>query len=152
MLRVHPVSGAMRCLYRPSALSNMLQVVVVLGASGLLGLKCLGPRTLHLNLYGSQPVEEHDRGRNERSTPRSFVLPATPGVALAQEAMKDTGVRKQQVLRCVSILRTLGYQIDGDESLLNANVVDAIYTFQEERHLPATGKVDDATMRALKCF
>jgi hypothetical protein len=129
----------------------MLQILVVLGAGGLLSLKCLDHRTLLLNLYGSQPVEEHDRGRNERSTPRSFVLPATPGVAAAQEAMNDTGVRKRQVLRCVSVLRTLGYQIDGDESLLNARVVEAIYTFQEDRHLPATGKVDDATMRALKC-
>ena len=132
-------------------LSIMAQFFVVLGAAGLLGLKWFDHRTSPLNLYGSPAVGEHDSGRNERSTPRSFILPATPGVAAAQEAMNDSGIRKRQVSRCVSALRTLGYQIDGDESLLNAKVVEAIYTFQEDRHLPATGKVDDATMRALKC-
>ena len=132
-------------------LSSTLQILVVLAASGLLGLRYIGHRALQLNLYGSQPVEEHNRGRNERSTPRSFILPATPGVALAQEAMNDTGVRKRQVLKCVSVLRTLGYEIGGDESLMNAKVVEAIYIFQEDRHLAATGKIDDATTRALKC-
>ena len=29
--------------------------------------------------------DEKDIGRNERSTPRTFVLPATPAVALIQE-------------------------------------------------------------------
>ena len=27
----------------------------------------------------------NDKGRNERSTPRTFILPATPSVALVQE-------------------------------------------------------------------
>jgi len=106
---------------------------------------------VNLNIYGLHAVEEHGTGRNERSTPRSFVLPATPGVALAQESLKATGVYPRRVSKCVSVLRTLGYQIDGDESLLNAKVVEAIYTFQSDQHLPTTGKVDELTMRALKC-
>ena len=32
--------------------------------------------------------EGSDKGRNERSTPRSFILPATPAVALEQERKK----------------------------------------------------------------
>ncbi len=134
------------------ALSGVLQILVVAGTVALLSLKFIDHRSILLNLYGSHPAEEgHDRGRNERSTPRSFVLPATPGVALAQEAVNEAGDRRQQVLRCVSVLRTLGYQIDGDENLLNAKVVEALFTFQEIRQLPATGKIDDTTMRALKC-
>ena len=106
---------------------------------------------MKLNIYGFHAVDEHGTGRNERSTPRSFVLPATPGVALAQESLKATGVYPRRVSKCVSVLRTLGYQIDGDESVLNAKVVEAIYTFQSDQHLPTTGKVDELTMRALKC-
>ena len=66
--------------------------------------------------------------------------------------MNARDLKKRQILRCVSVLRTLGYQIDGDENLLNAEVVEAAYMFQENRHLPATAKLDDATIRALKCL
>jgi hypothetical protein len=131
--------------------SRVLQILVVLSASGLLTLNWIGHRSVKLEIYGLHAVEEHGTGRNERSTPRSFVLPATPGVAIAQESLKATGVYPRRVYKCVSVLRTLGYQIDGDESLLNAKVVEAIYRFQIDQHLPATGRVDELTMRALKC-
>ena len=114
-------------------LNRVLQILVVLSASGLLTLNWIGHRSVKLDLYGLHAVEEHGTGRNERSTPRSFVLPATPGVALAQESLKATGVYSRQVSKCVSVLRTLGYQIDGDENLLNAKVVEAIYIFQSDR-------------------
>ncbi len=131
--------------------NRVLQILVVLTASGLLTLTWIGHGSINLNIYGLRAVEEHGTGRNERSTPRSFVLPATPGVALAQESLKATGVYPRRMSKCVSVLRTLGYQIDGDESLLNAKVVEAIYTFQRDQHLPPTGKADEPTMRAMKC-
>jgi hypothetical protein len=131
--------------------NRVLQILVVLIASGLLTLDWIGHGSVNLNIYGLHAAEEHGTGRNERSTPRSFVLPATPGVALAQESLTATGVYPHRVSKCVSVLRTLGYQIDGDESLLNAKVVEAIYTFQSDQHLPPTGKADELTMRALKC-
>jgi hypothetical protein len=131
--------------------NRFLQILVVLSASGLLTLNWTGHRSVKLNFYGLHAVEEHGTGRNERSTPRSFVLPATPGVAFAQESLKAPGVYSRQVSKCVSTLRTLGYQIEGDENLLNAKVVEAIYIFQSDRHLPTTGKADELTMRALKC-
>ncbi len=131
--------------------NRLLQILVVLSTSGLLTLNWIGHRSVKLNFYGLHAVEERGTGRNERSTPRSFVLPATPGVAFAQESLKATGVYSRQVSKCVSMLRTLGYQIDGDENLLNAKVVEAIYIFQSDRNLPTTGKADELTMRALKC-
>jgi hypothetical protein len=131
--------------------NRVLQILVVLSVSGLLALNWIGHRSVNLSFYGLHAVEEQGTGRNERSTPRSFVLPGTPGVALAQESLKATGRYPRRVSRCVSVLRTLGYQIDGDESVLNAKVVEAIYTFQSDQHLPTTGKVDELTMRALKC-
>ena len=144
----------MATIPRPGARQTpnwVLQILVVLSASGLLALNWIGHRSVNLNIYGLHAVDEHGTGRNERSTPRSFVLPATPGVALAQESLKATGVYPRRVSKCVSVLRTLGYPIDGDESVLNARVVEAIYTFQIDQHLPTTGKVDQLTMRALKC-
>ena len=69
-------------------------------------------------------------------------MPATPGVAFAQESLKATGVYFE-VTKCVSMLRTLGYQIDGDENLLNAKVVEAMYIFQSEQNLTTTGKADN---------
>jgi hypothetical protein len=131
--------------------NQLLQILVVLSAIVLLSLNWTGHSSVKLNIYGLHAVEEHGTGRNERSTPRSFVLPATPGVAIAQESLKVTGLYPRRVSKCVSVLRTLGYQIDGDESLLNAKVVEAIYTFQSDQHLPTTGKMDELTMRALKC-
>lgn len=131
--------------------NRALQLLVILSAGGLLSLNWIGHRKLNLNLYGFHAAEERDTERNERSTPRSFVLPATPAVALVQEKMKSSGANQIRLSRCVSVLRTLGYKIDGDDSVLDAKVVEAIYTFQTERHLPATGKVDESTMRVLKC-
>ena len=133
-------------------LNRLLQIVVVLSVSGLLSLNWIGDGKLPLNLYGFRAVDERGTGRNERSTPRSFVLPATPAVALAQEKMKNSGADQARLMKCVSVLRTLGYNIDGDDSLLNAKVVEAIYSFQSKRNLPTTGKPDELTMRELKCF
>lgn len=132
--------------------TRTLQIAVILGAASLLGIKLLGGVPFEANYSTLIQKKDHARGRNERSTPRSFVLPATPAVALAQEAMKDNGFSMQRLLRCVSVLRTLGYDIEGDENLLNAKVVEAIYTFQKDRDLNPSGKLDFRTMRALKCL
>jgi hypothetical protein len=130
----------------------VLQVLVVLSVGGLLSVKFIAHGAVNLNLYGLHAVDGRGDGRNERSTPRSFVLPASPAVAFAEEDEKDTSVNSQRVSKCVAALRTLGYQIDSDESLRNAKVVEAFYIFQSDQHLPTTGRPDELTMRALKCF
>jgi hypothetical protein len=130
----------------------VLQVLVVLSVSGLVGVKFIAHGAVNLSLYGFHAVDGRDGNRNERSTPRSFVLPASPAVAIAEEDETHAGIDSQRIGRCVAALRVLGYQIDGDESQRNAKVVEAFYIFQSDRHLPATGRPDELTMKALKCL
>lgn len=101
--------------------------------------------------YGSEALEVQGAERNERSTPRSFILPATPGVAFEQERQKYDRGKQAQLAKCAGTLRNLGYQFSNSETLLNAKIVEAIFEFQVEHNLPATGRLDQATMRAMKC-
>src|SRR5271156_5706318 len=57
--------------------------------------------------------------------------PATPAVASIQNGRR-VGVDSERMARCVAELRMHGYQIDGDEDLLNAKLVEAIFRFQAE--------------------
>ena len=104
-----------------------------------------------LDIYHYELAKDENSERNERSTPRSFILPATPGVAFQQEKERDTASGPDQIAKCVSILRNLGYRIDGNVSLFNAKLSEAIYTFQVDHNLTATGTIDPATLRAIKC-
>src|SRR5262245_49453329 len=88
--------------------------------------------------------------RNERSVPRSFILPASPGVAFEQEAQLVDSARKIQIANCVGALKVLGYD-PGDASFLNAKLVEAVYTYQVTHKLPTTGRLDQQTMGMLKC-
>lgn len=101
----------------------------------------------------ASPVPEN--GRNERSTPRSFILPATPAVAFEQEMRSfkksDAEMSRQQLAACVVRLTDLGYDV-GDEAVpFNAKLSEAIYEYQEAHHLGTTGKLDSATVRSLSC-
>lgn len=96
---------------------------------------------------------ESDSPRNERSTPRSFILPATPSVALEQERQRSRSPGKpDEVARCVARLRSLGYQIYGNEGLENVKVVEAIFSFQAASRLESTGRLNGATMKVLQCI
>ncbi len=100
---------------------------------------------------GSEVFAVRDAERNERSTPRSFILPATPGVAFEQERQQSDKAKQAQFEACVGMLRGLGYQVGDREALLNAKLVEAVYTFQVEHNLPTTGRLDQATMKVIKC-
>jgi hypothetical protein len=63
--------------------SFALHACTVIFAMSLIGLWWFGPRSASVG-FGSGESED-GTGRNERSTPRSFILPATPAVALAQQ-------------------------------------------------------------------
>lgn len=89
--------------------------------------------------------------RNERSIPRSFILPATPGVAFEQEAQRADAARQAQIARCVAALRVLGYDPGDSTTFINAKLVEAVYTYQVARKLPGTGSLDELTMGMLKC-
>lgn len=45
----------------------------------------------------------------------------------------------------------LGYQPGDSKTVLNAKLVEAVYTYQLAHTLPATGRLDELTMGMLKC-
>ncbi len=100
---------------------------------------------------GPQAVSE----RNERSTPRSFVLPATPAVAYEQEmrARKSPSLAhlEDQLAVCAGRLIDLGYDVGDEAVMFNAKLVEAIYEYQESKGLHATGRLDGATIARLAC-
>jgi len=101
--------------------------------------------------HGVEVSEANDTARNERSTPRSFVLPATPGIAFEQERQVAERADQGQIATCVGRLKDLGYDVGDGRSMLNVQLVEALYRFQIEHHLLATGHLDPATIRAMRC-
>jgi hypothetical protein len=103
--------------------------------------------TLHPYDDGHQGALE----RNERSTPRSFILPATPAVAEEQENQLrelKTGVNS---LICLQRLKALGYDADDTPPVFTARNVGAIAQFQKDRGLLKTGRFDWDTAGLLSC-
>lgn len=93
-------------------------------------------------------------GRNDRSTPPTFILPATPAVALEQELrLREHSDTKLSVIlnKCAAELTVRGYDT-GDESVtFNAKLVEAIYLFQQRDGLVANGRLTERTRKALQC-
>lgn len=124
-----------------------LQVTVVIAALGLVLSTWL--HSPHLPHYAAQLSEESVE-RNERSTPRSFILPATPGVAFEQERRRTDTTQRDEIARCIAMLRRRGYRV-GQDDLLNAKLVEAVYTFQKQHGLSPSGQFDRLTMQELEC-
>jgi hypothetical protein len=97
-------------------------------------------------------MDEHDSDRNENSTPRSFVLPATPAVAEEQERKKAEILKGIKADRCLSKLKDLGHSIDDFDTSFNAKLVEAILSFQQEMKLKKTGQLDFETRNKLGCM
>src|SRR5207245_2075809 len=95
---------------------------------------------------------EHMSERNERSTPRSFVLPATPAVATEQERQARELRDGLDTFGCLRRLRALGYESDDAPPALRARNVNAIFRFQNDRGLRATGQLDRKTADLLGCL
>jgi hypothetical protein len=88
-----------------------------------------------------------DARRNESSTPRSFILPASPAVALQLE-QSDVAARQTS---CAHKLRTIGIDVVDDKSLLESIVVSKLREFQKARGLKVTGLLDQQTIEVLGC-
>jgi len=92
--------------------------------------------------------------RNERSTPREFILPATPAVAFDQEMRGNRASKDAQgwlLARCARRLIVLGYDVGDEIAAFNAKLAESVFLFQESHHLPATGKLDARTAAELRC-
>lgn len=87
--------------------------------------------------------------RNENSTPRSFILPATPAIAFEQERA-DYGKNSTE-MDCLYSLSASGYDVGKEGIAGNAKFVSALFKFQKENNLQATGKLNKETMSALHC-
>lgn len=96
-------------------------------------------------------MDEDDSDRNENSTPRSFVLPATPAVAEEQERKKAEILKGIRVDKCISKLKEIGYPIDDFDTSFNAKFVEAILNFQSRSQLNKTGQLDIETRKKLGC-
>ncbi len=96
-------------------------------------------------------IDEDDSDRNENSTPRSFVLPATPAVAEEQERKKTEILNGIHADKCMSKLKDLGYPIDDFETSFNAKLVEAILSYQSKSKLDRTGQLDIVTRKKLGC-
>ena len=66
------------------------------------------------------PIRNDDSDRNERSTPREFLLPATPAVAEIQEQRRKEK-NKSEIVVCLSILDKKGYDVYNLEDDVAAN-------------------------------
>jgi len=96
-------------------------------------------------------MDEDDSDRNENSTPRSFILPATPAVAEEQERKKTEILKGIQADKCMSKLKDLGYPIDDFDTSFNAKLVEAILSYQSKSKLNKTGQLDIETRKKLGC-
>lgn len=96
-------------------------------------------------------LKTNDKGRNERSTPRSFILPATPAVAIRQEEKLLLRSNELQIKYCMLKLHDLGYKIMNFEDIFDIHIFIALIDFQSRNLLPNTGKLNDRTVELLGC-
>jgi len=95
---------------------------------------------------------ENDPGRNERSTPRTFVLPATPAVAEEQERKQILLSRKPQIQKCMFKLYDLGYKDLGSfDDIFDIKITIALINYQRANNLKVSGKFDLETTTTLGC-
>jgi hypothetical protein len=124
-------------------------IVIVFGLN-------IGFYWIRATISGADPLRNMpESNRNERSTPRSFILPATPAVAFEQEMRSGesspTALPRRQIAACAIRLIDLGYDVGDEAVAFNAKLAEAIFQYQEVQGLDKTGKLDSATIRSLSC-
>lgn len=93
-------------------------------------------------------------GRNERSTPPTFILPATPAVVREQELrLREHSDKKVAAIlnKCSAELISRGYDVGDEMVTFNAKLVEAIWLFQQRSALRADGRFTEQTRKALGC-
>lgn len=98
-----------------------------------------------------QMIFSEDSNRNENSTPRSFILPATPAVASEQEKRNLNSDDYQLRISCMKKLQELNYDVGDEPMEFNAKLKVALYEFQKSVQLKPTGVLDIKTIEALGC-
>ena len=88
--------------------------------------------------------------RNERSTPRQFVLPATPAVAEIDEERRERSPEAVE-MGCLVTLAQREKLVYLGESAGSAANKAAVFEYQRDNELPANGILNVATRAALEC-
>ena len=95
---------------------------------------------------------ENDPGRNEGSTPRTFVLPASPPVVVEQERKQSLLARKSEIQKCMFKLYDLGYKDLGSfDDIFDFKVTVTLINFQRANNLKVSGEFGNETMQKLGC-
>ena len=97
------------------------------------------------------PIRNDDSDRTERSTPREFLLPATPAVAEIQEQRRKEK-NKSEIVACLSILDKKGYDVYNLEDDIAANSKASIYKYQIANKIKADGMLNKETKKSLECL
>jgi hypothetical protein len=109
-------------------------------------------KTAYLLRESMETVDPDDAERNENSTPRSFILPATPAVAEEQERKIAKSHELTSEALCLSKLIDLGYSIDSFDPSFNASLISATFNFQTASGITPTGRLDTKTKALLHCL
>ena len=95
---------------------------------------------------------ENDPGRNEGSTPRTFVLPASPPVVVEQERKQSLLARKSEIQKCMFKLYDRGYKDLGSfDDIFDFKVTVALINFQRANNIEVSGEFGNETMQKLGC-
>lgn len=129
-------------------MTNRLLLMSIVYCCSIL-LYFIGTNASQLNEMSSEV--ELDMNRNEQSTPRSFILPATPAVAEEQERKLQNPNNNFYTDWCLLKLHDSGYEIDEFSSSFNAKYIEALIEFQKNNSLPITGQADSKTRKLLGC-
>jgi len=97
-------------------------------------------------------VLKNDLGRNEGSTPRTFVLPATPAVAREQERKKGLLLRKEEIQNCMVKLYDKGFRNLGSfDDFFSFKITQSIIEYQTKENIIVSGEFDKQTKLKLGC-
>lgn len=133
-------------------LNTKITLTLIVVYALTLGITYLALERIRLDEQLNYDLVEEDPDRNEESTPRSFVLPATPAVAFAQETKSNSDAdRATLVVRCIVALRARGFEIVRDTEQFNVPLVKALLSTQRRAGITETGKLDDRTAAYLGC-
>jgi hypothetical protein len=131
--------------------SSILLILTVFNLAAV----CLFLMHQNIELVWDQVISEQeaalDPGRNERSTPREFVLPSTAAVAEAQES-KHLSLEGINHLKCLQVLRARGHEILSDALTHNVDLARALVSEQKKIGMKASTKLDRVIAEELGCL
>ena len=120
---------------------GLLTIATLVGGQLSLHADVLSP-TSTLVLRDASGANSH---RNERSTPRNSVLPASPATA-------PYHTRRQEpvsVELAKAVLLSLGYEVGRLDNRVTAKFKAALFHYQQTNGLPSSGIIDQPTGRSL---